>query len=418
MTQIANFDIAQHLKVEMFLPMEADNLFLIGLSLIGGDDVLGASTSFIIGTSLIGSADVLSDNALPGFAWQEYEASTIQAEIELGGTIQNSLYFQPEPGAATITFQGFDLDPSVNKSIRPGARIRVRLVAPGVDSYLFNGFIDSIDVTYGSAGNNWNTVRVRAYDSHKRLMNSRVATYDTTGYHGGEHATPLEAITTAVEAAGFTMDPTSEVLNHKLPTESETDIIIGPKILDAIKTGLGVFWLDAATQKVKVINRPSIITAPPEGTFTVGNNHGEPYHLCMSDISVRADNDVTFNSLRVANSNDAAEYVVKIDQDNIDLYGIFALDVDINTTPDGQLVKWAEEVFAQNPTKIVNQVATPAVDRSGTLTGAAFLTPGTPLGVKYTKSPLLIDDYYTITKISHSIDVNNWSTTMELWKEF
>lgn len=418
MPEIANFDIAQHLKVEMFLPYEADNLFLIGLSLIGGDDVLGASTAFIINQSLIGGTDVLSDNLLPGFAWQEYEASTVQAEIELGGTIQSSLYFQPEPGAATITFQGFDLDPSVNKSIRPGARIRVRVVAPGVESYLFNGFIDSIDVTYGSGGNNWNTIRVRAYDSHKRLMNSRVAEYDTTGFHGGNHATPLEAITTAVEAAGFEMSASSEVLNHKLPTESQTDIIIGPKILDAIKTGLGVFWLDSETQEVIVIDRPAIITTPPEGTLTVGNNHGEPGHLCMSDISVRADNDVTFNSLRVANSNDPDEYVVKIDQDNIDLYGIFALDVDINTTPDGQLVKWAEEVFAQNPTKIVNQVATPAVDRLGTLTGAAFLTPGTPLGVKYTKSPLLIDDYYTITKISHSIDVNNWVTTMELWKEF
>lgn len=418
MTEIANFDIAQHLKVEMFLPLEADNLFIIGVSQIGGDDVLGSSTSFIIGTSLIGSADVLSDNALPGFGWQEYEASTVQAEIELGGTIQNSLYFQPEPGAATITFQGFDIDPSVNKSIRPGAKIRVRLVAPGVESYLFNGFIDSIDVTYGSAGNNWNTIRVRAYDSHKRLMNSRVALYDTTGFHGGSYATPLEAITTAVNAAGFAMSASSQVLNHKLPTESETDIIIGPKILDAIKTGLGVFWIEAETQRVKVIDRPSIITTPPTGTLTVGNNHGEPNHLCMSEISVRADNDVTFNSLRVTNSNDPNEYVVKIDQDNIDLYGIFALDVDINTTPDGQLTKWADEVFAQNPTKLVNQVATPAVDRLGTLTGAAFLTPGTPLGVKYTKSPLNIDDYYTITKISHSIDVNNWTTTMELWKEF
>lgn len=418
MTSVANFDIAQNLKVEMLLPIEADNLFLIGLSQLGGDDVLGASTTFIIGTSLIGSNDLLSDNTLPGFAWQEYEASTIQVETELGGTIQNSLYFQPEPGAATITLQGFDIDPSVNKSIRPGARIRVRVVAPGVESYLFNGFIDSIDVSYGSAANNWNTIRIRAYDSHKRLMNSRVASYNTTGYHGGAHATPLEAITTAVTAAGFTMSPSSEVLNHKLPTESDTDVIIGPKILDAIKTGLGVFWIEADTQKVKVINRPSIILTPPAGTLTVGNNHGDPDHLCMSGINVRADNDVTFNSLRVSNSNNSAEYVVKVDQDSIDLYGIFALDVDINTTPDGQLVKWTDEVFAQNPTKLVEQVTTPAIDRTGTLTGAAFLNPGSPIGVKYTKSPLLIDDYYTITKIRHSIDVFNWTTTLELWKEF
>jgi hypothetical protein len=138
----------------------------------------------------------------------------------------------------------------------------------------------------------------------------------------------------------------------------------------------------------------------------------------MSDIVVNSDGDVVFNSLRVANKNDTTEYVVKTNQDSIDLYGIFALDVEINTTPDGQLVKWAEEVFSQSPTKLVSQVTTPAKDRLGTLTQAAFFTPGTLIGVKYAKSPLNIDDYYTITKVSHSIDVDTWFTTLELWKEF
>jgi hypothetical protein len=214
------------------------------------------------------------------------------------------------------------------------------------------------------------------------------------------------------------MSAASLALNHKMPTVHETDVIINKFINEALQTGLGVMWIDPPTEEVVVIPRPSIITTPPEGTYTVGNNHGDAYHLCMSDISVRADGDVTFNSLRVANSNDETEYVVKIDQDSIDLYGNFALDVSINTTPDGQLVKWAEEVFSQSPTKLVREVATPAVDRLGVLTNAAFFTPGTPLGVKYTKSPLLIDDYYTITKVRHSVDVNTWTTTLELWKEF
>jgi len=418
MTQIANFDIAQHLKVEMYLPFEADNLFLIGLSLLGGDDVLGSSTAFIVGSSLIGGTDVLTSELLPGFAWQPFEAMTVKLDTDLGGTIRNSLYFQPEPGEATITLQTWDYDPSVNKSVRPGARIRVRLVAGSISQYLFNGYIDTIDVVYGSDVNAWNSITIRAYDAHKRIMNTRVADYDTTGFHGGNHATPLEAITTAVTAAGYTMSSSSVALNHKMPTEHKTDVIISDFINEAIQTGLGIMWIDAPTEQVVVIPRPTIITNPPTGTWTVGNNHGEPYHLCMSDISVRADNDVTFNSLRVSNSNNSAEYVVKKDQDSIDLYGIYAVDVDINTTPDGQLTKWADEVFAQNPTKLVNRVATPAVDRTGTLTQAAFLTPGTAIGVKYTKSPLLIDDYYTITKVSHSVDALNWTTTLELWKEF
>jgi len=418
MPTIPNFDIAQHLKVEMFLPYEADNLFLIGLSLLGGDDVLGSSTAFIIGESLIGGEDVLSDDTLPGFAWQPFEAVTVKVDTSLGGSIQSSLYFQPEAGEANIVLQTFDYDPSVNKSVRPGARIRVVATDDLVGSHLFNGFIDTIDVTYGSQGNNWNTINIKAYDLHKRIMNTRVDDYDTTGFHGGNHATPLEAITTAVEAAGYTMSADSVALNHKMPTVHETDVIINKFINDALETGLGVMWIDPKSEEVTVIPRPSIVTTAPEGTYTIGNNHGDPYHLCMSDIRVRADSDVVFNSLRVANKNDEAEYVVKTNQDSIDLYGIFALDVSINTTPDGQLVKWADEVFAQSPTKLVNEVSTPAVDRTGTLTNAAFFTPGNLVGVKYARSPLNIDDYYTITKVSHSIDVDNWTTTLELWKEF
>jgi hypothetical protein len=81
-------------------------------------------------------------------------------------------------------------------------------------------------------------------------------------------------------------------------------------------------------------------------------------------------------------------------------------------------VKWADEVFTKAPTRAVQYVSTPAKDRLGNLTQAAFFAPGTLIGVKYSKSPLNIDDYYTITKVSHSIDVDTWFTTLELWKEF
>lgn len=417
MPTIPNFDIAQHLKVEMFLPFEADNLFLIGLSLIGSDDVLGSSTAFIIGTSLIGGTDVLSDETLPGFAWQPFEAITTKCDIELGGSIRDALYFQPEPAMLSVNMQSFQYDPSVNKSVRPGSRIRVRLDDGITSQTLFNGYMDSIDVIYGAEGDGWNSISIKAYDAHKRIVNTRVAEFDTTPY-GSEHVTPLEVIATAVIGAGYDMSLDSLPLFGKMPHFTDTDVIVSPYILDAIQVGLGIMWVDPETEEVIAIPRPTVVTTAPEGTWTIGNNHGDPYHLCMSDIAVRADGDVTFNSLRVANKNDPTEYVVKIDQDNIDLYGMFALDTEINTTPDGQLVKWTDEVFAQSPTKLVNQVETPTIDRLGVLTDAAFFTPGTLLGVKYDKAPLAINDYYTIIKTIHSIEVDNWFTTMELWKEF
>lgn len=416
MTSVADFNIATDLQVEMYLPFEADNLFIIGISNIGGDDVLGASTAFIIGSSLIGGPDILTEQTTPGFAWQPFQAITSSANIATGGRVQSSLYYQPEPGTASLVMQSFDYDPSVNKSVRPGTAIRIRVVKGAVNQVLFNGWIDTINVSYGAEG--WNTINIAATDVWKRIMNTRVASYDTTVFHSGNHVTPLEAITLAVNNAGYTMSASSVALNHKLPTTNQTNVIVNTFINDALKTGLGISWVDQATSQVVVIPRPSFVDVAPAGTWTIGNNHGDPYHLCMSDIKVQSDGDVLFNSLRVSNSNDSNEYVVKIDQDSIDLYGQMALDVSINTTPDGQLTKWADEVFAQSPTKLVKSIQTPAINRIGTLTDAAFFTPGTLIGVKYTKAPLNINDYYSVVKVSHSITPNNWLTNLELWKEF
>lgn len=56
-------------------------------------------------------------------------------------------------------------------------------------------------------------------------------------------------------------------------------------------------------------------------------------------------------------------------------------------------------------------------DREGDLTQAAFLLPGELLGIKFSQDVLNISDYYTITKVSHFIDPDNWLTTIDLWKE-
>jgi hypothetical protein len=116
-------------------------------------------------------------------------------------------------------------------------------------------------------------------------------------------------------------------------------------------------------------------------------------------------------------ASDDTEVVVLKDQDSIDLYGESAVDVILNTTDATELARWATTVFTQNPENLVNMVVTPAKDRLGNLTNAAVFTPGTTIGVSYTKDQLDIVGFYTIIKVSHRIDVDNWFTTLELWKE-
>lgn len=409
---ITNFDIATDVQVELFIPNTDENLFIIGVSLIGSDDVLGSSGAFIIGTSLIGGDDVLSDNDQPGFDWNPIQAVTASADISIGGSVQDSLYFQPDAGSLNIVLQSYTFDPTNNSSIRPGTPIRFRVVRDDINLTLFNGFIDSIRVDYYPDGPN--LINVTALDSWKRLVNTRIPSLDTTGY--GASITPSELIEEVALAAGVSsiVAPT----DGEIPTGEFEEIIAREFIYDALEVGLAISWIDPATNSLVFVPRPEVETVAPAGTYTIGNNHGDPYHLCMSDIEVQSNQDQVFNSLKVALKSDDATYVVVKNQDSIDLYGEISKDVAINTTNATALSAWANEAFAQSPTRLVTSVETPAIDRLGTLTEAAAFLPGELVGVQYITNDLHINDYYTVTKVSHSIDVNNWYTTLELWKEF
>ena len=408
---IPNFKLDQNLKVEFLTPDEEGNSFILGISLLGGDDVLGGFDEFILGLSLLGGDDVLAPSS--GLKWQEVQCETANADISIGGEIIDAVYFQPLPGTAVITLQSYDLDPTVNKNIRASTRIRVRLESGELDRILFQGTIDTIDVTYFPDG--LNLIRITGLDSYKNLVNSRFAEWNTTTL--GESATTDEILELIALKSGLGISPNSVELGGLIPTIEEEDVFVSIILNDALQVGLGIVWLDQDTQQITYIPRPATETGTPT-TFIIGNNHSnDPFHLCLSEINVFSDADAVYNSLRVTLASDDTQTVVLKDQDSIDLYGESAVDVTLNTTDATQLALWANEVFANNPANLVNRVVTPAKDRLGNLTNAAVFTPGTTIGVSYTRDQLNIVGFYTIIKVSHRIDVDNWFTTLELWKE-
>jgi hypothetical protein len=409
---IADFSLQDNLFVEFLLPDEDGNSFILGISELGGDDVLGGYGEFVLGVSLLGGEDVLAPSS--GLKWQDVGCETANAAISIGGSISDAIYFQPEPATANLTLQSYDLDPTVNKNIRANTKIRVRLDAPEIDRVLFIGYIDTIDVTYYPDGPN--LIRIRAFDVYKSLVNTRIDDWDTTDFPAG-YATSDEVFELIALKSGIGLSPDSKPTIGRIPAVQTENILVPDVINDAIDVGLAVVWIDQDTEQLTVIPRPS----SSEGTATtyvVGNNHSSsPYHLCMSEINVSSDADAVYNSLKVALTSDEETFVFLRDQDSIDLYGESAVDVAINTTDADELARWAAAVYRQAPTKLVSQVVTPAKDRLGDLTAAAVFTPGSLVGVSYTTSQLNIVGYYTVIRVSHEIDVDNWFTTLELWKE-
>jgi hypothetical protein len=407
---IPNFAIDQNLKVEFLVPDSEGNTFILGISELGGTDVLGGFGEFILGVSLLGGDDVLAPSS--GLKWEEVSCSTARAEISVGGQVQDAIYFQPEPASANLTLQSYDLDPTNNKNIRASTRIRVRLESDELDRILYQGTIDTIDVTYYPDGPN--VIRITSFDAYKSLVNSRFAVWDTTPI--GASATVDEIFELVGIESGLGLSPNSVSLAGKIPTVDSTNVLVSSVVNEALTVGLGIIWVDQQTNELVVIPRPATETGTPT-TYTIGNNHGDPYHLCMSEINVFSDADAVYNSLNVTLASDDAIFVQLKDQDSIDLYGESAVDITINTTDATELALWANRVFTQNPENLVNMVITPAKDRLGTLTEAAVFTPGMTVGVSYTNSQLNIVGFYTIIKVSHRIDVDNWFTTLELWKE-
>jgi hypothetical protein len=275
------------------------------------------------------------------------------------------------------------------------------------------GVIDNITVSYFPDG--LNLIQISSYDIWKDIVNTVIPTYDTSGLPAG-YITPLQAITKAVNAAGYEMDYDSAEAYGKIPLETTENLSAANPINDAIQVGLGLAWVDPQTENVVFIPRPTATSATSE-TWTVGNNHNDPNHLCISDIQVEADLDSIVNSLYVDLVSDSAINVQLIDQDLIDLYGWSAQSISLNTLNATELELWANRVFANKASKLVKRVTTPTIDQLGNLTQAAVITPGTLIGVKFTQNQLTIDDYYTVIKVSHSLDVNVWNTTLELWKE-
>ena len=407
---IPNFAIDENLKVEFLVPDAEGNTFILGISELGGTDVLGGFGEFILGVSLLGSDAVLAPSS--GLKWQEVSCTVSSANIAVGGSLQDSINFQPSPGTANLTLQSYDLDPMVNKNIRASTKFRVRLEDDELDRILFQGFIDTIDVTYYPDGPN--LIRITGFDAYKSLVNSRFAVWDTTSF--GTHIHIDEIWELIGIYSGLGLSPDSYHVGGQIPVVDETNVLVSQVINEALQVGNGLVWLDQDTEELVVIHRTFVQNDSP-GTYVIGNNHGEPYHLCMSEINVFSDADAVYNSLTVSLQSDPAIFTVRKDQDSIDLYGEAAIDIAINTTSLAQLNNWADRVFNHKSANQVNMVQTPAIDRLGTLTDAAVFTPGMTVGVSYTKDQLNIVGFYTIIKVSHRIDVDNWFTTLELWKE-
>ena len=392
MAVLDNFDIATDLKVEFLLPVGARNVFVLGISTLGGLNVLGDAGSGVV-------------------EWQDLKCEVNRVQTSIGGSIASNVFFQADSGKATINMQSWEFDPNNYPAIRPGIEIRVRVVRDAYDFILWHGTLDDINVTY--APDQQNQITVNATDFWALLVNRRFD-YTPTGaikpsYAIGEAIDEVVATGFSIGYAGVT------ILDEWFMTGTQQlNTTFGAVAADCLNTGLGFIWINPNDKLLYY--RPR--SASGIATYTIGNNHGDPGHLCMADLDSAMQSEHIFNTVLVTQKYDATPFsVLYTDSDSIDLFGQRSenFTVDLDTTADADL--WAGAVFTPKTITNVQSVVTPAVNRDRDLTEAIEFMPGDFVGVYYVTDEMNIDTTYTVTRVRHSIDVNNWFTTLEVWKE-
>ena len=395
---LPNFDIASDLKVEMLLPQDVNNVFVLGISLLDGTDVLG-------------------DDSAGTLAWQDLACEINRVQTTIGGSIDSNVFFQADAGRATIQMQSWEFDPSNYSYIRPSTQVRVRVFREGVaDFVIWSGFIDNIQVAY--APDQQNQITIQATDIWALVVNRR---FDYSP--GFVSLTPTLALfyaCNALEASGFLIQESSVTLGTQ-PNMTGTEALnttFGSVVANILNTGLGIIYWNPNLERLRYRTRANDL----EPFYTVGNVHDMPFHFCMSDISTTTNSSDIYNNVLVTQKYQYLSNPIftqlYVDQDSIDLYGERTDDFTVDLVSEADAAIWAETVFAPKPVTLVQSVTTPAIDRLGKLTNIITQFPSNVIRVVYETDDINIDDTYTITKVSHSIDVNNWFTTLETWKEF
>ena len=392
MAVIPNFDIKTDLKVEFLLPVGARNVFVLGISTLGGLNVLGDAGSGVV-------------------EWQDLKCEVNRVQTSIGGSIASNVFFQADSGKATIQMQSWEFDPNNYPAIRPGIEVRVRVEKDDYNFILWHGTLDDINVTY--APDQQNQITVNATDFWALLVNRRFD-YSPTGaikpsYAIGEAID--EVVTTGfnIGYAGVT------ILDEWFMTGTEQlNTTFGAVASDCLNTGLGFIWINPNDELLYY--RPR--SASGFAVYTIGNNHGDPGHLCMADLDSAMQSEHIFNTVLVTQKYGGSPFsVLYEDSDSIDLFGQRSenFTVDLDTTADAD--QWAAAVFVPKTITNVQSVVTPAIDRDRALTEAIEFMPGDFVGVYFVTDEMNIDTTYTVTRVRHSIDVNNWFTTLEVWKE-
>ena len=432
----SNFDISTDLLI--YAPVPSSGTFIIGYSLIGGPDVLGELPTFTI-QSASGARPAIT---LTG---SQIECEVSDLETTRGFVVEQSLYFQTDPGVANITLRADFLDPIVNMGLRLGKPIIVAHNQDGSSDpkQMFLGWIANIEVSHEA--NSQALVNLTLYDAIYFLGNQA----------GQEYITPIPPAAPGTRGLDANMNylldgipmPFARTWDIETRRQGSTGFwttvvpysppLVGatpPAVLEYINNymlaELGATWADNKVSRtaahnydhveIKTVSNNTIntrLSAAPN--YTITNDETIAGHYCLGPVSFSNEID---KLIQVARATGTVNGLPVGDLENIELgIGDYVEFETVNegsnaTATQNLKTEWAERLVLTTSQLVPTSLTLNGIDDLGTLTDIVDAEPAETARVKFVQESGTIDKTYLINKITNRVTADAWLVDLELWR--
>lgn len=382
----------------------------------------GALGVFRLGFSELNGPDVLG-NGSTSYTYTDFSSYLTEVTIDNGVSFDGTVASYDGNNATITLFSPTD-DPTAGYVIKVGNRIKVTLenYVPSISSQPFyTGVIKSIERIIDDVGNH--TTRITAGDEVQAAL-SNVVDYllVSTGLTAYGR---LAAVKAVVPGWSATMDGINAI--YALTYGSSTDSFVqGEYVIDSVavadfinETVLNeAGWLVADTTGLPTFLPHKYLTDGLVGTPVVTFSENETdSHIAISHLNQDSSTNSAINSYRVEDIYDPLTFFTGVNQDSIDLYGRNHQDLAVNLTNDAEYQKYLAYLLTFTGQQKIKSISAEAVHhKNRQLSDVWKLWPGSTVLVDVTMGSTAINENYIVSRVSHQITPDLWTTDVELWR--
>lgn len=352
--------------------------------------------------------------------WQAITASVSEVQIFNGISVDQGMTRCGTP-SAQVVFQDADFDPFANTNVRSGTPVRIR-VRPNPDTAsttwvtLFEGKIDSCSSSYN---NQWvNTVTLQCITDLRDILNYTSSVGMTTSVPGYA----AEYITEINNLGGFKEIALASALDGYLLT--------GINTTDPVNFGTIINQLLDANAAA-LVYRPVSVPNPlvpyryyfsEDLTNVAAMTSQVDFEATSSANPLRADFSgiaIGFNTDQLVNrvTWDTTAGLGPVTLSNASSRALLGdMGIDLTTIHNGLETTWAESLAEVLPERQVLSITAPMILRAGQLNENLLRDPMDVASVSVDNAKITINEKYLISSVTHSIDVDSWNVTFDLWR--